>query len=150
MAIVEPEDLNLDTERLIQGLADSSILPKGVKNEIELFDEICKGLPFEIIGLLEKRGIVDKTELSEFIPDRTLARRKIEERLSPDESEKLARLLRINEIAAEVFGKSNGHRWLRTPNRAMNGHLPLELVRTEFGARIVETILGRIEHGLYT
>jgi putative toxin-antitoxin system antitoxin component (TIGR02293 family) len=42
------------------------------------------------------------------------------------------------------------HNWLRRPNRALHNRLPMDLLETESGARVVETILARIEHGIYS
>ena len=43
-----------------------------------------------------------------------------------------------------------GHaaRWLRRPNRALNGELPIDLLDTDVGARQIEDVLGRIAHGV--
>ena len=38
-------------------------------------------------------------------------------------------------------------RWLKRPNRALGGRVPLELIDTEPGARAVENVLGRIAYG---
>ena len=37
--------------------------------------------------------------------------------------------------------------WLKRPNRALGGKIPLDSVDTELGARTVENILGRIAYG---
>ena len=53
--------------------------------------------------------------------------------------------------AEEVFGNpEKAHRWLRKPNRALGGRVPVDLVASENGTRDVETILGRIEYGVYS
>ena len=41
------------------------------------------------------------------------------------------------------------HRWLRKPSRALNGAVPIELIETEEGARIVENEIGVIDHGMF-
>ena len=41
-------------------------------------------------------------------------------------------------------------RWMREPNRALGGTRPLDLLRSSAGARAVETVLGRIEHGTFS
>jgi putative toxin-antitoxin system antitoxin component (TIGR02293 family) len=41
-------------------------------------------------------------------------------------------------------------RWLRRPNRALGGERPLDLLTSDAGARVVEQVLGRIEHGVYS
>jgi putative toxin-antitoxin system antitoxin component (TIGR02293 family) len=40
--------------------------------------------------------------------------------------------------------------WLRTPNRALGGERPLDLLDTDVGAREVEDVLGRIAYGVYS
>jgi putative toxin-antitoxin system antitoxin component (TIGR02293 family) len=39
--------------------------------------------------------------------------------------------------------------WLRAPAVALQGESPLEYLDTEIGAREVENILGRLEHGVF-
>jgi putative toxin-antitoxin system antitoxin component (TIGR02293 family) len=37
--------------------------------------------------------------------------------------------------------------WLKRPNRALGGLIPLDCLDTEPGARMVENVLGRIAYG---
>ena len=77
------------------------------------------------------------------------SRRKIEQRLQPGESDRLYRMARIAARATEVFGDTEkAALWLHRSNRALGGHPPLGLVRTDLGSRQVEQVLGRIEHGV--
>jgi putative toxin-antitoxin system antitoxin component (TIGR02293 family) len=49
-----------------------------------------------------------------------------------------------------VFGDAaKAARWLRKPNRALNGLEPLRLLQTETGGRAVEELLGQIDHGIF-
>lgn len=41
-------------------------------------------------------------------------------------------------------------RWLRKPNRALKGKIPLELLKYPTGIRLVNQILMRIEEGIHT
>ena len=41
-------------------------------------------------------------------------------------------------------------RWLRAPKLALGGKTPLDLASTETGARQVEDLIGRLEHGVFT
>ena len=71
--------------------------------------------------------------------------------LSPEESDRFARVLRLVALAEETFGDRDKARlWLRRPNRALEGRVPLDLLDTDGGARAVETILSRITHGVYS
>lgn len=86
------------------------------------------------------------------IPERTLARRRKENRLSSEESE---RLLRISKLFDESLALFDGDReaavnWLRTPKKALRNQSPLHFARTEIGAREVENLIGRIEHGVFS
>ena len=64
------------------------------------------------------------------------------------EAELLLRYIRNYSSAVETFGKTNGLRWLGAANRALGGATPASLLATEDGGRAVETLLGRIDHGI--
>jgi putative toxin-antitoxin system antitoxin component (TIGR02293 family) len=100
---------------------------------------------------LTKHGF-SKDEIYKIIaPRRTLARRKEKnERLSVVEADRVMRLKSIVAEAERVFANSDkAHRWLRKPCRALNDAIPLELLETETGAKIVENELGLIDHGMF-
>jgi len=40
--------------------------------------------------------------------------------------------------------------WLQRRQRALGNKPPFELARTELGAREVEDLIGRLEHGVFT
>lgn len=46
--------------------------------------------------------------------------------------------------------KQQAIEWLSTPKIALDDQVPLELLFTGIGAREVEKLLKRIEHGVYT
>jgi len=84
------------------------------------------------------------------IPKRTLARRRAaRELLTVEETDKAMRLMRIVETATRVFGDHDkAARWLRKAKRQLFGQTPLAFLRSEAGARVVEEMLVRIDHGL--
>lgn len=91
-------------------------------------------------------------EIHRFVaPRRTLARRiEKEEPLTVSENDSAQRLLNIAELAERILGdKERAQRWLRTPSRALNKVVPLDLLESETGARLVEEELLRIEYGIY-
>jgi putative toxin-antitoxin system antitoxin component (TIGR02293 family) len=58
------------------------------------------------------------------------------------------RLARIEAMAEEVLGNPrNAKRWLREGLGILGGKSPLEVGRTEAGARAVEQILAKIDWG---
>jgi putative toxin-antitoxin system antitoxin component (TIGR02293 family) len=81
----------------------------------------------------------------------TLSRRRKRGTLSKDESERVLRIARIALRAVEVLeGPENARKWLTEPVRALGGEEPLQFADTEPGAREVERLLIRLEHGVYS
>jgi putative toxin-antitoxin system antitoxin component (TIGR02293 family) len=82
------------------------------------------------------------------VNERTAQRRKEQGTLTAEESDRLARVARVAQRAVDAFGDENQAReWLRGPNRALRGEIPLELLGTDSGAELVADELGRIEYG---
>ena len=103
------------------------------------------------LGDLARHGYSEDEVFALVVPKRTLARRKAaNERLTVEETDKALRLARIAMQAARVFGDADkAHRWLRKPKRALQGETPLAYLASEAGARVVEEMLHRIEHGIF-
>jgi putative toxin-antitoxin system antitoxin component (TIGR02293 family) len=71
-------------------------------------------------------------------------------RLKPAESERVVRLMRLVARAQAVLGdEAKARAWLERPLRELGGKTALELSATEPGAREVEQVLGRLEHGVF-
>ena len=63
----------------------------------------------------------------------------------------MVRLAAILKFAEEVFGNAEkANMWLHRPNKTLNGFSPIELLDSDHGARIVEIILGRVQHSVYS
>ncbi|MFP3938719.1 MAG: antitoxin Xre/MbcA/ParS toxin-binding domain-containing protein [Thermoanaerobaculia bacterium] len=119
----------------------------------ELGETVREGLPYAALEAVMGRLGLSREQVAEalHLPQRTLARRKKEHRLHPDESDRLFRLARIAAQATEVLGSpERAATWLQRPNRALGGRVPLKLLDTDAGSRQVESVLGRIEHGVYS
>jgi len=112
---------------------------------------VKEGITGHQVEELQDRLDLTSRELSEIvsIPDRTLSRRKQQDRLPPDESERIFRIGRLADLAENVLGgQTNAVRWLKEPNFALGDVTPLDMASTEPGARLVEQLIGRIEHGI--
>lgn len=69
--------------------------------------------------------------------------------LTVDESDRLLRVLKALDRAADVFGsQDSGRRWLRVEVRSLGDAQPLGLLDTGAGYTWVMDTLGRIEHGI--
>lgn len=81
----------------------------------------------------------------------TLHRRKKSGHLDRMESDRLVRYVRLFARAAEALDGGKGARsWLAAPAVAFHGECPLDYADTEVGAREVEALLMRLEHGVFT
>jgi len=57
-------------------------------------------------------------------------------------------IARITELAEEIFGDSKkAKRWLCKPKQRLGALSPMEVMRTETRARLVEEMLLQFEHG---
>ncbi len=126
----------------------------GASNVVELTKILQKGLPVEALTQFEKSSGLPMEAICEVVqlPQRTLARRKATGKLKGDESERLYRLSALVESAGRCFdGDAAAARtWLTTSKKALAGETPLELAKSEVGAREVEDLLGRLEHGVFS
>jgi putative toxin-antitoxin system antitoxin component (TIGR02293 family) len=53
-------------------------------------------------------------------------------------------------LAERVFGdREKATAWLQTPNRALSGQRPIDLLRSESGAAAVCEVLEKIDHGIF-
>ncbi len=119
---------------------------------LDLAQAIRDGLPIAAFFELQSRLELTTSLLGEVLalPARTLQRRREEGRLSKEESDRLARLRRVFEEARRLLGSDGAAaEWFKEPQVALAGSSPLALCDTEPGAREVERLLGRIEHGVY-
>jgi putative toxin-antitoxin system antitoxin component (TIGR02293 family) len=117
-----------------------------------LMKRLQEGVSYAAFERLKRNLDVSSRELADvaLITHRTLARRKTAGRMQPDESDRLVRLARVFFRAIELYeGDSEAARgWMMRPNRAFAGVSPFEMAKTEVGAREVENLIGRIEHGV--
>jgi putative toxin-antitoxin system antitoxin component (TIGR02293 family) len=80
---------------------------------------------------------------------RTRRHRKAErEFLSIEETDRLARMARIQALAEDMFGDAaRAKRWLREELGILDCKHPLEVARTEAGARLIEQLLAKLDWG---
>jgi len=141
----------LRTESIVGVLGGRKVLRRRISNLDELRETVNAGLPYASMEVVMAKFGLDREEAANILrlPQRTLARRKKSKRFHTDESDRLLRLARIGAQAAEVLGsEEKAAQWLRRPNHALANQVPLEVLDSDIGARQVEDILGRVEHGV--
>jgi len=117
-------------------------------------ERILEGLDFGAVENIKAHASLTDAEIARLlgIGEATLRRaRAAHATLDPATSDRLYRLSKIIATAEEVLESAEGAMtWLRRSQPALGGRVPLELLVTHAGADEVETLLGRIDYGVYT
>jgi putative toxin-antitoxin system antitoxin component (TIGR02293 family) len=140
----------LSTESLVEALGGRKVLKGRIANLDQLREAAKSGLPYASLETVIAKLRLGREEAAAVLhlPQRTIARRKKEQRLQADESDRVLRLARIGAQASATLGtEEKAAQWLRRSNRALGNRAPLELLDNDIGTRQVEEILARIEHG---
>ena len=121
-------------------------------SDFNLAEIVEGGLPLASLTQLRERGLT-ATELSDIvISPRTLKHRKARnEPLSQEETDRAVRVARIVALAEDVFGNHDkALLWLRSPDDRLASRTPLNMLHTESGGRLVESMLWALDEGIYT
>lgn len=120
----------------------------------ELLERVEAGFPYRVFERFQRNIDLQVDELAHLvqIPRRTLARRREAGRLTAEESDRLLRASRVFGKALALFeGDAEAARsWLSTPAPALASRTPRDVSTTEVGAREVENLIGRLEHGVFS
>jgi len=134
-----------------ESIAEILGLGASVRTVGELELAVSEGLPKRALERLSARLYEDRRSASAYkfkvVPQATWKRRS--KRLSVNESEKTERLARVLAAAEYVWDdREKAREWMSKPHRELNGQTPLEVARTELGARRVEDLLDKLYFGL--
>jgi putative toxin-antitoxin system antitoxin component (TIGR02293 family) len=143
--------MSISPAMIYQRLGGDETIKEEIRSEIDLIRAVRKGFPMAAVRYLLRQKFVTSGELETLVaPRRTLAHRtKKRQPLTAEQSDRLLRLARVMAFASDTFqNEEKAHHWLRTPSRALGRVVPLSLLDTDGGARLVEDELDRIAHGL--
>jgi putative toxin-antitoxin system antitoxin component (TIGR02293 family) len=138
-------------EEVLAVLGGDASLAGEVASPEDLLARVREGLPFRAAAAVTQTYGLSRDELCTILhlSRRNLLRRRTQDRLSPDESDRLYRLARVLAHANRVFEEPRASAdWIRTPNVALGDEPPLALLDTDLGVEQVDQVLGRIEHGI--
>ena len=139
---------------MVRPRALGASLGLSVSNTHDLIHQVELGFSFKALQAFASKSGISLSVITSIvgIPERTLARRKAVAKLTTDESERLLRLSTVFEKAVELFEGDAiaAVKWLTTPRKALDELSPLAYCRTELGAREVENLIGRLEHGVFS
>jgi len=124
----------------------------GAEKTFLIHAAVERGIGISVADALKGDLNINDKQMAEALgtSESTLLRlRKAHKDLDEIASDRLVRYARIVEIAAEVFDDiRKAQSWLKRPQVGLAGKIPLDLMKSEVGAREVENLLMRIEHGV--
>ncbi len=126
---------------------------RGAQSGLEIAALIEKGLPPRAIDRLKKALGLNDEEVSSTlgVSQKTISRLRSQpkKKLGVGVGDRVYRAAHVFSLATSVFeDEETAREWLRSPNIGLGNQVPLDLLATEVGAREVEDLLGRIEHGV--
>lgn len=139
---------------ITDALGGAKALKSPAKSETDLRELTRKGLPVSAVAQLAKQLQISEERIANAagIAGRTFSRRRTgTARMTQAESDRLVEIARTFAHATDVLGSAASARgWMLGPIPALNGEVPLDLMDTSAGVREVNTILGRIEYGIFS
>lgn len=136
-------------EEVARKLGGQAVLGTEVRSQADLALAVRNRLPLGALKGLSEAGLSEQEIESFVIPQRTRRHRADRKQpLTVEESDRAVRLLRVQTLAEDTFeDKEKAGLWLRRPLALLQGEAPLVIAQTEAGARVIETILGKIAWG---
>ena len=130
-------------------LGGAEAIGREVRSDADLAKAVDAGFTLATIAALRKRGVTDQEVADLIIKPRTLSHRRANgQTLTVEESDRAARVARTLALAEKTFAnRDKAGRWLHANLTVLGGRSPMEFIRTDAGARIVENLLARISWG---
>lgn len=149
----EPDALS----RAAELLGGKRVLHHDVRSPLDAHDLLLAGLPGKALShLVGSLTVIRKTpslEKAIGMSLRTFQRRRDApaKALNADQSARTWKFAGILAKATEILGsQEEAERWLERPALALDQRRPLDLLATPAGAELVETLLARMEYGVYS
>lgn len=146
-----------EVERVADLLGGVRVLRHRLTNALDVHEAIASGLPGEalthLIGKLVSLRDPASIEKAVGISRRTVQRRKVAPGtpLSPEQGGRTWKFAEILAKATAVLGsQEEAEQWLERPATGLDQRRPIDLLATPAGVGIVEQLLERLEHGVYT
>lgn len=133
------------------GMAGVKLFNK-IENDSDFISVIRDGIPKATLDNLIPVTGLTTGELSGIIrvSDRTLRRYSSQQKLNPEQSERIIEIAKLYSRGEEVFENLQSFReWMNNPVLALGNKKPKEFLDTSLGIEMLMTELGRIEHGIF-
>lgn len=122
------------------------------KDPIKEIKTIREGINPELIEcFLNEQSFIVKDVLNrlKITASTYFAKKKDHKRLDSTSTEKFLRLFSVVQHAEEILGHNEAKNWLYRKIPSLGGQIPMDLLDTEAGHRLVEQVLLQIKYGIY-
>jgi putative toxin-antitoxin system antitoxin component (TIGR02293 family) len=133
------------------------VLRHRLRDPLDVHEALSHGLPrgalTHLIGHVAVLRDPASLDRAVGVSQRTIQRFKLapDKKLSAEQSGRAWKFAEILAKATEVLGsQEEAEDWLKRPAMALNQQRPIDLLATPAGAKLVETLLVRIQYGVYT
>jgi putative toxin-antitoxin system antitoxin component (TIGR02293 family) len=145
-------DVGGDPLAKIRGAYTNLILPKSQGHDV--VRELSKGVTGRKAEQFRKKAGLDETSFSSIIGYSRMHYSRLakdgSKLLRGTASNRLYRLAQVLEHAIELYNgdELTALRWLKTPNVAFGNTAPLEMMASEVGSDMVDTLISQLELGI--
>ncbi len=128
-------------------------LIRKIKDPIKEIKTIREGVSPRIIEcfLVEKsfaiNDILPRLNISK---STYFSKKKTDKLLDSSSTEKFLRFISVVQMSLEVLGEKEGKNWLYRKIPSLQDQVPLDLLDTEAGHKLVEEVLLQIKYGIYS
>ena len=106
----------------------------------------------DFLAIVANTGM-NLTEFSSLLPvsKRTIEKIKDKDLLNPTVSDRVLQIASLYQHGAIVFEDAHSFKeWLSLPLIALGGKKPIDFINNDSGISMINDLLGRIEHGVYS
>jgi putative toxin-antitoxin system antitoxin component (TIGR02293 family) len=154
MKVAEKKTIRHLELNLVYLLGGKSIVTQPLRSGFDIISLSNEGITkASLDALIGHLGISKKTFAENIlgISVKTLERKKSTDKLDKHISSHAIEIAKVAKHAFDVFENEDKVKiWLNTPNRALNNIKPIDLFYIPTGLNMVDNILGRIEHGVFS
>lgn len=125
---------------------------ESINQRTDLIGIARKGIQTKYIEQIQKFTSLSDKELSSILPisQRQLFRYPSDHKLNKEITSHLIQIIELFQKGFKLFGEEKFKIWIRTSNKVLNDNKPIEIMDTSIGIELVEDVIGRIEHGVYS
>jgi putative toxin-antitoxin system antitoxin component (TIGR02293 family) len=111
-----------------------------------------RGIQTKYIEQIQNFTSLTDKELSSNLPisQRQLFRYPADHKLNKEITSHLIQIIELFQKGFKLFGEKKFKIWIRTSNKVLNDNKPIEIMDTSIGIEMIEDVIGRIEHGVYS